>query len=257
MADTREFGSLINQLSASSPAEQEKAIEMLARLGEQCVPALIELIPSKMVNQISALARIGYPGNRDAIPHLVEELQYAGSFPPKDEEISKTILAIGMPAFEAIRNTLRQHSSNAQCVHELAWILLGMEISRIEYLVPDLIHTLQVGLTGDTWYYRGIVDLVGRIGSPAAAAAIPALCRYFESFQHKSIYLGATDQGNHPGTPAAEADVDIRISAISALGKFSTSDLLSSCPTLDLASRDSIPEIRRLAVDILARVRSE
>jgi hypothetical protein len=244
---------LIRQLSDPSPTVQDRAIECLHHLGEKAVPALKMAIPLKMGNQIIALARIGYPQNAEAIRDLVEELKFSGSFPPKDALISNALVEIGEPVLEYLARVLKEHPENELWIREVSAILSAFETFQIDKLTPELINTLEVGLLGDSWFYIGIIGLLGRIGSPKATGAIPIICKYYEK---GSGAVGPSDYDKSENIREAfnEAKTDIRNAAIRALRGFRNTDLFLSIPTLKHAVADPIVEIRQLAIEILERL---
>ncbi|MFL5246025.1 MAG: hypothetical protein ACJ8FY_28475 [Gemmataceae bacterium] len=239
-------------------AEREAAIEGLRKIGQAAVPALVHIIPKKMTDQIIALKRIGYPANAEAIPYLVEELKYAGSYPPKEAEIVEALILIGIPAIEELHQAIMSQAKNGLMINHIAEILLTFEAPSIGCLMPTLIHALKAGLDYDPWYYRGLMELIEKIGSPLAEAAIPILCDYcsrpFSAGVPSKLDPGSVEEFMEK---AREANEEVKESALCSLSAFSSNALSSVLPTIDAATRDPSDRIRYAAIALAERIRSD
>jgi hypothetical protein len=190
---------------------------------------------------------MGYPANEDAIPDLVEELRYTGSFPPKDDLIIRTLSSVGLPALDSLRSVLANHPDEDMWITSIAVILHSLDRGHLLGLAEVLTRTLEVGLEGDQWYCIPVIDLLARIGPPQGNVALPILTRYFQAAQECSARVSGKELSMGIALAAREARADIRRAAIKAMTVLDWPTVEAATMTVRAAEHDPDPEVCRVA----------
>lgn len=240
---------LIRDLDDPNEDVRAAAMQELTRQGRDAVPALSSYVETHKACQAQAaltvLARMGYPENAAALPVLVNELRCPYTFPPTYHQVLILLREIGEPILPLARQVLRAHADDDAWVRGVGYVLLALDESLLTDLAADLAGALRVGLKRDPWQYIEVMQLLERIGSPHADAAIPTICEYLLSAP-----------SNESRFPEAEREClrDIKLAALKALSGFSNVSLRSVIPTLEQAKSDPDESVRQQASELLRRL---